>query len=297
MRGRAPYFPIEDGPWRMAMGLRPLDPADWLQPDAELEQDLVEKDRLIAERLDEVFAVTPGSETACRELLAKVLDYLPAAYPETYRLKKDAVRIGLERTVALGCGEPALLTAGRLAQEDFCILQEDAEGRYLLTAATLCFPTRWRLADKLGKPLAAIHGPVPVYADKLARPVDRFFQHLKADKPVWRINWSLLDDPALFQPTGHGRTLADLSITPENIGEKVTFRSERQTLVRLPATGAVVFGIRNYRAPLAQVAADPVRARRMLQAIETMPPEVLKYKSFSVFRAPLETYLAAAAGV
>jgi dimethylamine monooxygenase subunit A len=288
---RAPLFPIEEGPWRLAMALRPLDPADWLRPDDEIERDLAEKDRLIAERLDEVFAETSGSETACAELLASLLNHLPMHHPDRYRRDGHTMRVGLHRVIPLDSAESPLLTAGRLVQEDFCILQTVPEGSYHLTAATLCFPTRWRLHDKLGRPLAAIHDPVPAYADKLAKPVDRFFQHLKPGKPVWRINWSLLDDPALFQPTGHGRTLADLSITSENIGEKVTFRSERQTLVRLPETGAIVFGIRNYRAPLRDIASDSVRARRMLTAIETMPPDMLRYKSFAVFQGPLLAYL------
>ena len=35
-------------------------------------------------------------------------------------------------------------------------------------------PSRWRLHEKLGKPLALVHGPVPFYGERLATPVDRF---------------------------------------------------------------------------------------------------------------------------
>lgn len=287
----APLFPIEDGPWRMAMALRPLAPGDWLQPDEKLEAELAEKDRLIAERREEVIAELPGSEAAQAELLARLTAFLPAHFPAIYRQAGGRMQIGEGRFVALS-NRPAIETAGCLVQEDFCILQSSAEGEpYCLTAASLCFPARWRLADKMGKPMTAIHGPVPLYADKMARQVDRFFQHLKAEKPVWRINWSLLDDPALFQPTGHGRTAEDPRFRSETIGQNVWFRSERQTLVRLPETGAIVFGIRTYQAPLDDVARDPVRAGRMLQAIRTMAPEMYAYKSFAVFRQPLERYL------
>lgn len=288
----APLFPIEDGPWRMAMALRPLDPAEWIAPDDDLEPQLAEKDRLLAERRADVFAALPGSEAAGAELLAKLLTYLPERFPALYRRDGDTLRIGPERRVALDTADPPLLTAGRLVQEDLCLMQSPAPGEpYCLTAASLCFPTRWRLADKLGQPMAAIHAPVPLYAERMARQVDRFFQHLKADKPVWRINWSLVDDDALFQPAGHGRTAADPRFTVENLPHSVWFRSERQTLVRLPESQAVCFGIRIYQAPLGAVAADPERARRLLNAIETMAAEMDTYKSFAVFREPLAEYL------
>jgi hypothetical protein len=288
----APLFPIEDGPWRLAMALRPLDPAEWIAPDDDLDAHLAEKDRLLAERPADVFAALPGSEPAQAELLARLTSHLPARFPDLYRREADTLHIAPDRRVALNGNVPPLLTAGRLVQEDLCLLQSpEADEPYHLTAASLCFPSRWRLADKIGQPLAAIHGPVPLYADRMARQVDRFFQHLKPEKPVWRINWSLLDDDALFQPEGHGRTAADPRFSLETIGGKVWFRSERQTLVRLPETGAVCFGIRIYQASLRQIASDPVRARRLLTAIETMAPEMDTYKSFAVFREPLLAYL------
>jgi hypothetical protein len=296
-RAAAPLFPIEDGPWRMAMALRPLDPAEWIAPDDELETQLAEKDRLIAERRDEVLAALPGSEPAQAELLAKLLAHLPERFADIYQRDGHTLRIGPQRRIALDTAEPPLLTAGRLVQEDLCLMQSPAPGEpYRLTAASLCFPTRWRLADKLGKPMAAIHAPVPLYAERTARQVDRFFQHLKANKPVWRINWSLVDDDALFQPAGHGRTAADPRFTAENLPDNVWFRSERQTLMRLPETGAICFGIRIYQAPLGTVASEPERARRLLNAMETMAPEMDAYKSFAVFREPLRKYLRTQAG-
>jgi hypothetical protein len=275
----------------MTMALRPLDPAEWTRPDGLLEEQLAEKDRLIAERRAEVTAQLPGSEPGQAELLSRLAAYLPERYSAIYRHDDGVMRIGGLRRVSLA-SLPAIETAGRLTQEDFCLMQSPGEGQpYRLTAASLCFPTRWRLADKLGKPMQAIHGPVPLYAEKMGRQVDRFFQHLKADKPVWRINWSLIDDPALFQPTGHGLTEEDPRFQPETIGENVWFRFERQTLVRLPETGAIVFGIRIYQTTLGEVARDPVRAGRLLEAVRTMAPEMYAYKSFAVFRRPLERYL------
>ena len=52
----------------------------------------------------------------------------------------------------------------------------------VLQVAVLCAPSRWRLHEKMGRPLADIHQPVPLYADRLAAPVDRFMRHLKPGK-------------------------------------------------------------------------------------------------------------------
>jgi hypothetical protein len=51
------------------------------------------------------------------------------------------------------------------------------------------------------------------------------------------MSWSVLDDPALDQPTGHGRSALSSTVTPENAGESLWLRAERQTLRRLPSTG------------------------------------------------------------
>ena len=41
--------------------------------------------------------------------------------------------------------------------------------------------------------MAAIHHAVPGYDEKLAGPSDRYMVGLKAHKPSWRSNWSIVD--------------------------------------------------------------------------------------------------------
>ncbi len=89
--------------------------------------------------------------------------------------------------------------AGRLVQEDLCLMVL-RDGAPHLDAASLCFPSYWRLADKLGRPMADVHGPVAHYADELAAKVDTFLQRLRPERPVWRRNWSIHDDPTYFLP-------------------------------------------------------------------------------------------------
>jgi hypothetical protein len=49
-----------------------------------------------------------------------------------------------------------------------------------LTAAILCFPASWTLAEKLGRPLGAIHGPVAGYDPGMAAPRAA---HVRRDAP------------------------------------------------------------------------------------------------------------------
>jgi hypothetical protein len=160
---------------------------------------------------------------------------------------------------------------------------EAAHDVYCLVGASLCFPTRWRLAEKLGKPLTAIHAPVPGYEDQLASTLDRFFARLKPDKPVWRLNWSLVDDTTLFQPTGHGRRERNPDITADNAGEKLWLRLERQTLRRLPRTHAILFTIRVHVRPLHHLARRPERAARFAAALRDLPEPMRLYKNLPPF--------------
>lgn len=291
-----PYAPFDKGVYRMSMGLQALKPEDWIEIGPDRAEQLAERRRLLDTRRQEVLAALPESEAACRELLDRLAAFLPARFPRLYARERALLycRTTGERLAVEGGDSHPLDTIGRLVQEDFCLLQSDPArdaGAYRLTAAVLCFPARWRLADKLGRPMLEIHAPVPGYAETLGRPVDRFLSLLKPEKPVWRVNWSLIDDPALFQPTGHGRGTRDPSITAENAGRRVFLRCERQTLCRLPKSGAVVFGIRTHQHPLASLAARPEAAARLAGLLRSAPPDLARYKSLPVFAEAVEAHL------
>ena len=108
---------------------------------------------------------------------------------------------------------------------------------------------------------------------------------------VKRLNWSLMDDAALFQPSGHGRATPTSAITPDNAGTKLVLRVERQTLRRLPQTGAIAFGIRVHVTALAAVMAVPGEAARLREATLALPPDMDRYKSMLPFRPALLAYL------
>ena len=188
---------------------------------------------------------------------------------------------------------PPLERAARCVQEDLCVMERRSEG-WCLSAGAVCFPTRWELRPMLGRPMSGIHARVPGYREQLDHSAHRFFDGMKGDAVYRRANWSLLDDPALFQPTGKLLTDASPELDARNAGEQVWLRVETQTLQRLPRTRAILFGIRIHRTRLRDVARDARAARALLGAVETMAPPMQTYKSLARVGTAATAFLQAA---
>jgi dimethylamine monooxygenase subunit A len=105
-----------------------------------------------------------------------------------------------------------------------------------------------------------VHAPVAHYAEELGGRVDRFFDRLAPGKPVRRRNLSLWPACLLWVPTS--RIDGELWDPPSNdpAVPGLWLRSERQTLRRLPRSGAILFTIRVQMAALAALADRPDRA-------------------------------------
>lgn len=290
------YAPFKAGPFRLSMGLMPLDLKDWIEPDTQCAAELKEKERLLTGRHAEVFTALPEADPGSAETLALLVEHLPSRFPELYKRngdRLDNIATGQQWRIHNTPLHPLDL-AGRLIQEDLCLMQRQAHTQvYHLVGASLCFPTRWRLADKIGKPLNTIHAPIPGYAEQLATTMDKFFDRLKVEKPVWRLNWALMDDPTLFQPTRSSRKRAD--ITPENAGDSIWLRIERQTLRRLPHTRDILFTIRVYVRPLAHLATQPDHVARLAAALRALPQPVQQYKNLPPFLEAALTWMDRAA--
>ncbi len=290
------FLPFESGPYRPQMGLVARDPSALIDIDAAYPDQIAQRRALLAEHHDDVFGAVPGSQAAREEVLALLSQLLPTHFPDWFARTGQRLDNHLtgETWDLAAPGIDPLEAAGRLVQEDLCVITQGPEGP-VLAAAVLCFPTRWRLAEKLGRPLASVHAPVPFYAERLAGPVDRLMAGLRPGRVVERLNWSLLDDPALFQPGGKHPTGTDNRITAATAGEALFLRTERQTLTPL-ADGAVLFAIGVRVHPLVHACAGPAEAARLAGAVRALPAEMQRYKDILQFRAALLDWLDARAG-
>ncbi|WP_127111698.1 heme-dependent oxidative N-demethylase family protein [Shimia sediminis] len=224
---------------RSLPGIAPLDPADWLIVDEAYAGQMAQRDALITTQRPLVIDLEAQAQAAAQELLEMAVNAL------LHRPQRDFVRDGNViirpdgASVALDDTDP-LATLGRLAQEDFCILQKHGS-EHVLTGAVLCFPASWLLSEKLGKPLIGIHIPVDRYTGDIAKRVQRLFDGVRADRPLWRFNALWYADAELHQPrsANERRPPADRNSAPY-------FRSEKQSILRLPKTDAVVFSIHTF---------------------------------------------------
>lgn len=220
---------------RRLPGTQPLVLADWLEVDDAYAAQMALRDRLIAEREGEVHAVLPQAEAAAAEVYGMILPRLPAlgfALSDGEARRPDGVRVALD---------PArpLLTLGRLIQEDVCLMQADGSGEHALTGAILCFPAGWRLEEKLGRPLMRMHAPVAKYTEDVGRRVQRLMDAIRPETPMWRANAHRSRAP-LFNPLSEAANRVRVD------DDKPWIRCERQCLIRLPQSGAVVFTIHTY---------------------------------------------------
>ncbi|KAI8984978.1 hypothetical protein BD414DRAFT_462851 [Trametes punicea] len=67
----------------------------------------------------------------------------------------------------------------------------------------------------------------------------------------------------------------------------VRLRTERQTLRRLPRTGAIVFTIRVYQTPVEELLREPGVPGRMASAIRSWPEDVARYKARDAYEGIL----------
>lgn len=261
--------------------------------------------------------------------------YLPQRYPllftachdsgvnETRRPRFVKNNITAE-TIAVVQHDPdvALKSLNANIDTDFVFLlpssrADDGQPIYHEEAFIATFPNGFSFRDKLSLPLAAIHKPVPGYASKLERSMDRYFAKLAVGTVVTRANWSITTHSRLFAETGNHFYKEDEALEgsqdeAEVAARKLSYqrsvdllrseikleqcrlRCERQTLHRLPKSGAIVFGIKTYQYTLQDVKATG-DGHALADAIDGLGcgnvPDMLYYKRGIVWGDKVADYL------
>jgi hypothetical protein len=191
------------------------------------------RDRFLSGRRVEVVAELPEAREAASEMLELTLATL--ARRADFTVEAGTVTRPDGVVVPVAPDDP-FRTVGRLLQEDVCLL-EKRSAEHVLTGAVLVFPSGWTLAQKIGRPLLGIHVPVVPYDAEMGRRVQRLFDGLRPGRPLMRANLLWHGLPTLHQPRREGEPKP-----PAAQGDRY-LRSERQCLVRLPRTDAVIFTI------------------------------------------------------
>ncbi|MFL5297507.1 MAG: heme-dependent oxidative N-demethylase subunit alpha family protein [Phenylobacterium sp.] len=255
---------VRPPPWEESadfrIGLSAIAPEAWLEGG---EADpAARKDPLYAEARGLVWAETPGSGPAQAEALALV-------------------------EAALGPGQrpadlPALYAAARRTPDDLCLM-EKREGQWRLTALSLSAGSFFTAGDAIGKSLRELHRPVTGFQERFLARVERIFEGLRPRLVLERRNWTLLNSDALHTPDPGPIRARIGEIDPAQAAHHLNLRVERQTLRRLPVTGAALFTIRVRLTPLESLASDPTRLAAFARAWRTAPADFRAYKRLDLY--------------
>ncbi len=191
-----------------------------------------------------------------------------ADYPAGVQITPDAEQPGQELAAMLGV-EGGLPEAATSAHEDMCLLTQSGDDeQYRLIGAAVAWPTDWEPREKIGLPLRALHAPIAGYAEQLANPVDHFMAKLKPGAIYGRCNWFIAPTDAMRWVQGEDAADDFAHVAPDNAGEALFVRSERQTLRRLPKTGAILFTIGVYVEPLGTL--SPTNIAMLARSVQTL---------------------------
>ena len=115
-----------------------------------------------------MFGIATGLESvaaeAADEALKYLLDRLSVEYPGLVHVdpSSDIITNTATGHILKVKESHALIVASLLVQEDLAIMLPH-EDKYVLGAAAVCYADQWSVPEKLGLPLAGIHGPVKHY--------------------------------------------------------------------------------------------------------------------------------------
>jgi hypothetical protein len=259
-----------DPPWRggkggYRMGLHPIPANSWL-PDRISPVERSRKESLLSDTGKIVFAALESSRSGQQQILVAVERF-----------------VGITNSLQ-GSLEQPLVSAALLVPDDLCLMQRQG-GDYRLTAACVCSPSYWRLAEKIGRTLDGIHDPVPTLNGKLGATMVQFFNRLPEAAVFERRNWLIHIDDQLFQP----RAEAWPTLSLRDAGNLV-IRSERQTLRRLDHE-TIVFTIRVSCHPLGNIVRFPEAAKDLLRAFDTMDAAERSATGYTHYGAVVSEFL------
>ena len=252
--------------YSITMAIRNMDFHQWIELDNEWLKFHNHKLERTREKKQELCVTSPEARDAAFELLDELWNYLPHQTPDGL----SNLVTGESWSFKNGTKEDPMYIAAMLLQDDIAIMIEQEDGQYVLKGGAIMLAGFWRLKDKFNLPLSAIHtsGDVPKYKEKLQTGMEKFFIRQTCDKPVVRNNYFIQTDGNLPWSKSIGDEDKDVvgwyTAEPAKDINQLYFRSERQSLRRLPKTGATIFTIRTYFLPITELAQEPYVPRRLL---------------------------------
>ena len=301
-------FSAVSAPFRMQPGLRKLaSGAQQLTPNDPGDRAVVEKLLVLHHSARTALLCAPGFDATAA--LQALMHHAAIEHPNDFSFDGtrafEARRLGwaLNGDELTGQGPPgigaclrALPAHRRLAAllalafaEDFAIVDASTGGIEWLA---VCLPSRWAPEEKVGRHFTEVHAPVADNQLLLAASAQLMRLVTSADR--WeRFVWTITATGLLDQhPARHARAPWHAGEDAAALAAASFFRTERQTFIPLPERQQAVFTIHVDTTPLTQVASSAAAARQLHDALASMSPAVLAYRSLADVRERLLHWLA-----
>lgn len=284
------------------IGLAPFQIGDWIEVGPDYVAFMAEKRARLAAADTRLFYRTlPDSMPAQIELQEVLIEHLLEHHAAAFqRLDGGGILTrldGLTHAPSVPGLEP-LAFLSRLVEEDL-ILVEERDGRDVITAASNAYTSSGRIVSSVGRHMDFAHHLVPGLNQTLGPRIDRILANIRQGIPVERFNWMITPIAArLFPEHSHTamaaasaevakRLAGDPGLSPELLWLRV----ERQTLVRLPRTGARAFSIFTYSDPLGSIAGDRDSLAAIHRLLGELGPERLGYAAMTEIATPVRSWI------
>jgi hypothetical protein len=282
------------------IGTRPMDPAQWLAIGPDHAPFLREKRARLKANPLPFYRTTAGSLPAQMELRDRVVRHLLAQHADVFTVADGRLVDRVDGTAHAfdSPGVEPLAVISQFLEEDFILLQQ-ADGQDLITAASNAYSSSGRIVASVGRSIPWAHKFVPTLNDQLGPRIDRVLGNIKVDAPVERFNWLLTpiadrlfpEDPHAANTAAVDNINTALVEDPSRAGEILWIRVERQTLLRLPESGALAFSIYTYSDPLSSIADDRESLAAMHGLIGSYSEDRMNYAAMAPIRGPVLKWL------
>jgi hypothetical protein len=306
-------FSAVSTPFRMQPGLRKLAPGTvQLTPLAPGSRHQREKLAVLSVFASQALLQRPGFDAA--PALDALAAHAAAEHPQHFgwdghRAVAHRLRTAVEgdRVELLGAGDfglgdeigrcllglpPAWRLAGLLClsfAEDFAVVDG---GDATIPWLAVCLPSNWAPEEKIGRHFAEVHAPVA--DNRLIVGASEALTKLVTGSERWeRFVWTITRHPRLHaHPARCDPQPWPAAPDADALAALAFFRTERQTFIPRPDRREAVFTIGVDVRPLVQSITEPAQAQLLHDALASMSPAVLAYRSLAPARDRLLDWLA-----
>ncbi|BFM48222.1 DUF3445 domain-containing protein [Marinomonas sp. THO17] len=305
-------FPFPDDTYRYSVNIEPHLPKEgkgsayefFYDVDEHYLSEMAERDLVLRKRPSSCLML-PHMDLACWDLIDVSMTHLAKDYPEYFTLAKNDDQwcwenklLKIKDEFVFGDSSslpmPPMEYIGRQVQGDL-VLMDQRDQNLFMDAGILTCPADWSLAFDVGMSFAEWHGPVPfVHSEGIIERALKFLISIPQGQATRRLNWTLTVNPRMdVSPETYPEWGPDrLTVTPDNIAEKVFLRVELQVFDRMPRSNALMMNIRTYLMNMQDLVTNPVWAKRLYHVMKTLPPELVEYKGLTRYHPMLVDWLA-----